>query len=290
MRLFEKCWTQLDATQREWFRQQTCVQPPAAILDIDILVEHYNSLADPKTSFTPDEFPYARAPWDTTFAEFRMMPEGTDVGILLNRLKPGGERDYKIRDLQKTWSGLPAGAAEKVRMAEDALSAVFVFCSQGKRPMIAPIEAIILLSRDGYLQEEIVALEVPDQQLSGLTVPALLAFNFANCKNVTLEDDTDTDTPPKIRRRLNLPPEVRRYCLNICGHSTKRRPNGAADPQKDIMPYHFCRGHFRTYTAKRPMFGRFGNPNMIGKFWDPPRMRGKRERGEVIKDYAISVA
>jgi len=45
---------------------------------------------------------------------------------------------------------------------------------------------------------------------------------------------------------------------------------------------HLCRGHFKTYTEKNPLFG-----NVTGRFWWQPSIRGNKNKGIVIKDYNV---
>jgi hypothetical protein len=42
------------------------------------------------------------------------------------------------------------------------------------------------------------------------------------------------------------------------------------------------RGHFKTYTAERPLLGRF-----TGTYWWQPHLAGKNTSALVEKDYAI---
>lgn len=50
----------------------------------------------------------------------------------------------------------------------------------------------------------------------------------------------------------------------------------------DERAFHLCRGHFKTYTAERPLFGKY-----TGTFWWQAQARGSKEHGEVVKDYAV---
>lgn len=45
---------------------------------------------------------------------------------------------------------------------------------------------------------------------------------------------------------------------------------------------HICRGHFKTYTEERPLFGRYA-----GTFFFRDHARGAKESGEVKKDYDV---
>ena len=49
-----------------------------------------------------------------------------------------------------------------------------------------------------------------------------------------------------------------------------------------IMPHHYCRGHFATYTEEKPLFGKYS-----GKFWIPAHVRGSVKNGAVVKDYCV---
>jgi hypothetical protein len=114
-----------------------------------------------------------------------------------------------------------------------------------------------------------------------------MAFSFMNAKNVKLLDVTEELQPePKIRRRLRIP-DVRRWTLSIDGRAEKPRREFGHAPQADaesFTPFHLVRGTFATYTADKPLFG---NPKLVGRFWRPPHARGKKENGEVVKDYRI---
>jgi hypothetical protein len=47
---------------------------------------------------------------------------------------------------------------------------------------------------------------------------------------------------------------------------------------------HLMRGHFKTYTEEKPLFG-----HIIGRFWWQPCVRGRNKRGVVMKDYEVMV-
>ena len=45
---------------------------------------------------------------------------------------------------------------------------------------------------------------------------------------------------------------------------------------------HLCRGHVKTYTPDKPLFGHY-----VGNVWCPPHAKGNREIGVVHKEYAL---
>lgn len=78
-------------------------------------------------------------------------------------------------------------------------------------------------------------------------------------------------------------PKSEYYVLEIeCEDGdTERTDSGGTGPKKRL---HLCRGHWTTYTAERPLFGR-----LVGTYWIPDHKRGNPELGRVIKDYALSL-
>lgn len=293
MRLFDKCWSSLAQEHREEFRRSAA---GAAVFVIDTIADYF--FKHKQLEWEPKDFPYARPPWDKAFVEFnqptemwcddgvKTCPPGIQYGLLCNRWHP--QQRAPILQNYRKWIH-DEEARRKILAADDVIG-VNMFTSGGTNAIIQPVSFVWMLNSDGWLQDHILIHDksIPPEIGSALLVwqhPALLAFTFANCSNVKIEDATAAlQSPAKVHRRLKLP-EVKRYTLNICGHSTTPRREGAGDPQEGIMPFHLCRGHFATYTPEKPMFG---NPKLIGRYWHPPHTRGKKERGEIIKDYAIA--
>jgi hypothetical protein len=106
-----------------------------------------------------------------------------------------------------------------------------------------------------------------------------------SCKNVSL---SPRDNDPKQVRRA-----IKRHGGNADSyryHVLVVRPAGAKSdaPAQEIgiMPRHVCRGHFAEYGPefnKGLLFGKYA-----GRFYVPPCVKGKKENGEVAKDYAIA--
>lgn len=129
---------------------------------------------------------------------------------------------------------------------------------------------------------------IKDYQLDLLkmvTYIVLYAFTLCNCKNVEL-----VDLPPNIehsalhekhfgqplakRKRLRLKPV------------SKRSNNGESKEYQDLMPLHWRRGHFKTFTEASPRFG-YAHPSNIGTFWTEATVVGSEKNGVVVKDYKV---
>lgn len=108
-----------------------------------------------------------------------------------------------------------------------------------------------------------------------------MALKLLSCKNV----GTKVNQPParlnKKRMKKNKPPIFSYRTLTI---KTGTGGNSTTDP-KGLWenPVHLCRGHFKTYTEERPLFGR-----VVGRYWWQPQVRGHKKQGVVIKDYQIA--
>jgi hypothetical protein len=48
---------------------------------------------------------------------------------------------------------------------------------------------------------------------------------------------------------------------------------------------HLCRGHIKTYTKEKPLFGKY-----VGNVWCPPHARGNKNLGVIAKDYKVATA
>lgn len=296
MRLFDKCWSLLSGEHRDWFRNAAA---DATCLVADAIAVHYHS--SEQIEWASSDYPYARMPWNRTFVEFECPKEtrtsegvfdlstkvsgSVQIGIMCQRAMNIAERNAVI-----AYQKIPREHRDKILGCDDFVIAKLCSAANGC-PRLLPGAGFWMLRSDGFVEDTLFSLPdigISRQQHSqaylSWCTPAFLAFTFANCSNVKLQDVTEQEQPPeKIRRRLKLP-ETKRYTLNICGHSAVQRQNSPGSSQ-GIMPFHLCRGHFATYTTDRPMFG---NPKLVGRFWHPPHTRGKKERGEIIKDYAIT--
>jgi hypothetical protein len=70
--------------------------------------------------------------------------------------------------------------------------------------------------------------------------------------------------------------------IKIPGSSKRNSKTGKTKPL-NYNRIHLCRGHFKTYTAERPLLGRF-----TGTYWWQPAVRGNAEKGVVEKEYEVT--
>jgi hypothetical protein len=109
--------------------------------------------------------------------------------------------------------------------------------------------------------------------------PLILTLGLLNCKNVNTRVIPNSGAQKKKYRRVGSPNIVRRT-LVVKPAGAQYDDSGNKTGQK--MPWHMCRGHFKTFTDEAPLFGR-----ITGTYWWNAQVRGKKNRGEVHKDYLI---
>lgn len=112
---------------------------------------------------------------------------------------------------------------------------------------------------------------------------AWFAISLLHCKNVEQRITTpDPNRKKKWKKKYGIEPVSYR---TLVVKNTGRTGGGAGNPgERYLGPLSLVRGHFRTYTADKPMFGR-----VAGTFFVPQHCRGSRDVGEVVKDYQVKV-
>lgn len=116
------------------------------------------------------------------------------------------------------------------------------------------------------------------------SVGALFTIGLMNCRNVTTER---IDRPnvkvrssnPKLRK---VPPKLDYHTIILTG--SKSGGDGAGEHQ-GAMPQHKVRGHFKTFTADRPLMGRH-----VGTYWWGWNVRGSKKNGITVTDYKVGAA
>lgn len=111
------------------------------------------------------------------------------------------------------------------------------------------------------------------------------ALILLNCKNIETKDNRP---PAKLNKKRN---KNNKQELFIYKTLTLKLPvNNSNTPSlKDSSEIkhkiHLCRGHFKLYTEEAPLFGR-----LTGFYWWDAHLRGDKDQGLIVKDYAIKTA
>ena len=117
-------------------------------------------------------------------------------------------------------------------------------------------------------------------QLDWRACIAMAALTFMNCRNVEMRDALSTKEKRAFERRRGCKP-ARYHVLDIKGVRS-RAGTGSPGPVSLSTALHWCRGHFKTFTGERPMFGK-----LSGRYWWTPQVRGDHAAGLVTKDYRV---
>ena len=124
------------------------------------------------------------------------------------------------------------------------------------------------------------ALEVQYHQ--PFMFPVLMTLSFLNCRNVqTRTEEAPLGLQKKWRKRHDRD-LVRYEVLDINPMKTTLESEGEIGTKGLRHALHVCRGHFKTYTPEKPLLGRAS-----GTFWWADHVRGNKEYGEIVKDYAV---
>ena len=121
-------------------------------------------------------------------------------------------------------------------------------------------------------------------QLVDLVFPALMTVSFMHCRNVGV---SETDPSPPLSRKWEKRRGralVRYRVLDIAPMREILDREGEVQAKGLRHALHICRGHFKTYTADSPLFGRH-----TGRYWWASRVRGSADEGRVVKDYAVEL-
>ncbi len=118
--------------------------------------------------------------------------------------------------------------------------------------------------------------------------PVMLAFSFANCKNIEVVDVEAPVKLQKARMRRDKLPLVTYKIINVLplakAQSPRSRTVVSADGQGVAL--HIRRGHFAHYGPKYGRGKLFGR--LEGQFWIPQAAVGTAEAGVSVHDYAVA--
>jgi hypothetical protein len=142
---------------------------------------------------------------------------------------------------------------------------------------------------DGMLAFQAISL-FPDRSTEAYYVDMLawqlhilgMTCSFLSCKNVLLMESRPPAKLSKAFRRKHGRPLITVKTLDIKPMRQVLETEGGCGENGLTKALHICRGHFKTYTAERPLLGR-----IVGRFWWQQHLRGSHEHGVVAKDYRV---
>lgn len=117
--------------------------------------------------------------------------------------------------------------------------------------------------------------------------PGIIAVGWLNCKNVTIDTHIALNVQPIQRRKkgkarpFRAPSAIDFHTIRLPGQPMVRTstPRGGHHAPPRL---HEVRGHFKTFTADKPLMGRH-----VGTFWWGWQVRGNPNRGRTITDYSM---
>lgn len=147
---------------------------------------------------------------------------------------------------------------------------------------IAPGKSFVAIQKenpaDTYTEEEIRARIWGDLKLFELFLL------FLNCRNIEAVSVFPPQKLNKKRRSKGLVPLFTYKILQIKLLDKKRKALSDTGHTNIHTRIHFCRGHFKEYTAEAPLFGKY-----VGLWWWQPMVRGQNKKGIVMKDYEVTI-
>ena len=114
-----------------------------------------------------------------------------------------------------------------------------------------------------------------------------LYLDVLNCQNIVTKDVIPPEKLNRKRIRNGKLPLYTYKILEVVKGKPKSKNAGSVpwDYQSPAsVRFHLCRGHFKTFTPDKPLFGKYS-----GTFWWNPQSRGNKELGEIEKDYDVKV-
>jgi hypothetical protein len=106
-----------------------------------------------------------------------------------------------------------------------------------------------------------------------------LALMYLNTKNV---EKVRVDPPPKLQKKRRKKQKIELFTYHVLRVQTASSKREKRPHQGGATRLHYCRGHFKEYTDKNPLFGKY-----TGLWWWQPHIRGDAKKGRVMKDYKL---
>lgn len=151
--------------------------------------------------------------------------------------------------------------------------------------IINSIPKIIILAKNADES----AVSDAEITVSAATFYAQQVLKIISAKNVFFEFQEPEGMAARNRKRKKKGQHLleKYHVLKFCpGGIAKKKANGEGiGVNLGTMPVHLCRGHFKVFTAEKPLLGKWA-----GVFWWQPQVRGNKKNGVVVKDYELVTA
>lgn len=261
------------------------------LFDIDNIAAYW--MQHDKWTFNMEkDFGPIRLPYEWTWMEHgthRNASQGAGIheqGWLMHELAAGAPlrarllRDYSARDLHPDAVLIVASLFIQTPHFDDHVVLSWV-TEEGRwitsQCFFPPGSAILKNLPSGLSTADAAA------ELRSMFNPVALAIGLANCRNVDVPTLNTRDETKKNKRSRNRRPSTEYRVIRLPGAPANRVDGPAQNPGQ--VRLHTVRGHFKTYTAEKPLYGKF-----TGTWWWTPNVRGHRRNGEVVSTYQQKAA
>lgn len=119
-----------------------------------------------------------------------------------------------------------------------------------------------------------------ENRFNHLFAPAWLALAWMNCQNLELRQSGPSPTEMRRRRKRGQPIGLDYRRIVLADRYAHRWEKTTGESAKR---FHSVRGHLATYTAEKPMFGKY-----VGTFWKPAHVRGDAKLGRINHEYHVT--
>lgn len=233
------------------------------------------------------DFPHVMCPWNNAFFEYQYAHKGAPYALGMRVLSWDEADDGPMKYDQFDRFYGPGGAMRARAMNATYMQQVRIYADAGHEAHVVGM-FYVALDAGGAVIGPLTGMQweahnpTLDPMIPASLAPYFMAISFAHCKNVRVSNHA---TAPKVaakRQKAGKPVGVTYKTLVIDPMKEVLRTEGGIEKNGAKKALHICRGHFATYTADKPLFGR-----VTGTFWKPMHVRGNKARGEVKKDYRV---
>ena len=169
---------------------------------------------------------------------------------------------------------------------------IAIFFQIPGHPIIQPAVAFLTVDQYGQVGnvKEYYKMGIPTDSpdpeserkfFQGLLHPMLLAISFLHCKNIEIIPHDPLHIPGKRARRGSS--HITIHTLQIDRLKKILEDEGESETTGMKNALHICRGHFKDFSKGKGLFGKYKD-----LFWWDDQVRGKLDRGIVLKDYNIN--